>query len=241
MKILLTGASKGLGLEICKTLLSSGHEVFAVSRSEGSELKKLSEQYKGLLKFKSADLSDPEKARKEIFSQDFISHQTKLEGFVSNAALAYDDIITNVNADKLRAIFEVNVISPILLTKYSIRNMILNGAKGSIVHVSSVSVRTGYKGLAMYASSKGAMEAFSKNTAREWGVKGIRSNVVSPGFMSTDMSSSLTDEQRAKIYARTSLNSETKKYSVAKTVEFLLSDSASSITGQVIPVDCGTV
>jgi 3-oxoacyl-[acyl-carrier protein] reductase len=93
----------------------------------------------------------------------------------------------------------------------------------------------------MYASSKGALEAFSKNTAREWGVKGIRSNCVVPGFMATAMSASLTDEQRDKIYARTSLKAATSVESVAEMVSFLLSDKAASVTAQNIHVDNGTI
>ena len=94
---------------------------------------------------------------------------------------------------------------------------------------------------AMYASSKGALEAFSKDTAREWGVLGIRSNCVVPGFMETAMSARLTEEQRGKIYARTSLKAATSKESVAEMVAFLLSDKAESVTAQSIHVDNGTI
>ena len=128
-----------------------------------------------------------------------------------------------------------------MMTKNVIRNMILHKVKGSIVHISSISVHTGYKGLAMYASSKGALEAFSKDTAREWGSLGIRSNVVVPGFMATAMSSTLTEEQRGKIYARTSLKAATSIRSVAETVAFLVSEKAESITGQNIHIDNGTI
>ena len=93
----------------------------------------------------------------------------------------------------------------------------------------------------MYASSKGALEAFSKDTAREWGSLGIRSNVVVPGFMASAMSSTLTEEQRGKIYARTSLKAATSIRSVAETVAFLVSEKAESITGQNIHVDNGTI
>jgi 3-oxoacyl-[acyl-carrier protein] reductase len=137
--------------------------------------------------------------------------------------------------------YEVNVFTPMVLTKYAIRNMILHKTKGSIVHISSISVHTGYKGLAMYASSKGALEAFSKDTAREWGWMGIRSNCIVPGFMSTSMSAGLTDEQRHKIYARTSLKTATSIEAVAEMAAYLLSEKACSITAQSIHVDNGTI
>jgi 3-oxoacyl-[acyl-carrier protein] reductase len=119
--------------------------------------------------------------------------------------------------------------------------MILNKIKGSIVHISSISVHTGYKGLSMYASTKGALEAFSKNTAREWGSKGIRSNCVVSGFMDTNMSSSINNELKEKIKNRTSLRELTDVKSVSNTVEFLLSFKSNSITGQLINVDSGTI
>ncbi|GHV66234.1 hypothetical protein FACS1894199_09240 [Bacteroidia bacterium] len=93
----------------------------------------------------------------------------------------------------------------------------------------------------MYASSKGALEAFSKNTAREWGELGIRSNVVVPGFMETAMSATLDEKQKDRIYKRTSLKCPTSVHSVAEAVAFLLSEKAQSITGQNINVDSGTI
>ena len=240
MNILVTGCSRGVGLEICKVLLSQGHTVYGVARSHTDEFKVLEAEYAGKLFFKSIDLSDSEGARKSVF-KEFITNDIVLDGYVNNAAVAYDDIVTNLNLDRLKAMYEVNVFTPMMITKYAIRNMLLHKTKGCIIHISSISVHTGYKGLAMYASSKGALEAFSKDTAREWGVMGIRSNCVVPGFMATAMSSTLTEEQRSKIYARTSLKDATSINSVAETVAFLLSDKAYSITGQNIHVDNGTI
>lgn len=240
MNILVTGCSRGVGLEICKVLLAQGYTVYGVARSHTDEFKSLESEYAGKLFFKSIDLSDSEGARKSVF-KEFIINDIVLDGYVNNAAVAYDDIVTNLNLDRLKAMYDVNVFTPMMITKYTIRNMLLHKTKGSIVHISSISVHTGYKGLAMYASSKGALEAFSKDTAREWGQLGIRSNVVVPGFMATAMSSSLTEEQRSKIYARTSLKAATDVHSVAETVAFLLSEKACSITGQNIHVDNGTI
>ena len=128
-----------------------------------------------------------------------------------------------------------------IMVKYVIRNMIFNRVKGSIVHLSSISVHTGYKGLSMYASTKGALEAFSKNTSREWGVKGIRSNCLVAGFMKTDMSSTLNEDQINRIFNRNSMKTPTSKKSVSETIEFLISDKANSITGQNMFVDSGTI
>lgn len=240
MNILVTGCSRGVGLEICRVLLTQGNTVFGVARSYTEEFKALEKDYDGKLFFKSIDLSNSDGVRNSVF-KEFVTNDIVLDGYVNNAAIAYDDIVTNINLERLKAMYDVNVFTPMMITKYAIRNMLLHKTKGCIVHISSISVHTGYKGLAMYASSKGALEAFSKDTAREWGVLGIRSNVVVPGFMATAMSASLTEEQRNKIYARTSLKAATDVHSVAETVAFLLSDKASSITGQNIHVDNGTI
>ncbi|MCK9438386.1 MAG: SDR family oxidoreductase, partial [Synergistaceae bacterium] len=190
MNYLVTGCSRGVGLEICRILLEEGHTVYGVARSYTEDFKVLKNRFIGKLFFKSIDLSDSENVRKLIF-KEFITNSIKLDGYVNNAAMAYDDIVTNLNLDKLKAMYDVNVFTPMMITKYALRHMLLHKNKGSIVHISSISVHTGYKGLAMYASSKGAIEAFSKDTAREWGALGIRSNVVVPGFMETAMSSTL--------------------------------------------------
>lgn len=240
MNYLVTGCSRGVGLEICRVLLKEGHLIYGVARSYTEEFKTLEKEFKGRLFFKSIDLSDSENVRKTIF-KEFITNEVRLDGFVNNAAMAYDDIVTNLNLDRLKAMYDVNVFTPMMITKYAIRHMLLHKNKGSIIHISSISAHTGYKGLAMYASSKGALEAFSKDTAREWGALGIRSNVVVPGFMETAMSSTLTEDQKDRIYKRTSLKNATSVVSVAETVAFLLSEKACSITGQNIHVDNGTI
>lgn len=155
--------------------------------------------------------------------------------------MAYDDIVTNLNIDKLKAMYNVNVFTPMMITKYVLRNMLLSKKKGSIIHISSISAHTGYKGLAMYASSKGALEAFSKDTAREWGQLGIRSNVVVPWIYGNSYECIFNRRSKDRIYKRTSLKTATSVRSVAETVAFLLSDKACSITGQNVHVDNGTI
>ena len=240
MNILVTGVSRGVGLAICKVLLEQGSNVYGISRNYSKDFKALELMFPGKLFFKRVDLEKSSEVQQSVF-KEFLTNNIVLNGFVNNAATAYDDIITNLNLGKLETMYQTNVFSPMILTKYAIRNMIFNKTKGTIIHISSISAHTGYKGLAMYASSKAALEAFSKNTAREWGELGIRSNVVVPGFMETSMSSILSDEQKDRIYKRTSLKEETSINSVAETVAFLLSEKAKSITGQNIHVDSGTI
>jgi 3-oxoacyl-[acyl-carrier protein] reductase len=240
MNILVTGASRGVGLTICRVLLEQGHTIYAISRTYTEEIKTLELSYNDKFHFKTVDLSRSDCLQMNVF-REFIKNDIVLDGFVSNAAMAYDDIITNLNLEKLEKMYHTNVFTPMVLTKYAIRNMLFNKIGGSIIHISSISAHTGYKGLAMYASTKGAIEAFSKNTAREWGELGIRSNVVVPGFMETAMSATLSEQQKDRIYKRTSLKKATSIESVAETVSFLLSDKANSITGQNIHVDSGTI
>lgn len=236
--VLITGVSKGLGLHLSTSLLKNGNYiVYGVSRSSNPDI----EQLKADSRFRHLqhDLADSESV--SSIGKFIKDNKIVLDAFVNNAAMAYDDLITNASLEKLDAMFKLNVINPIMLTKMVLRNFLLNKTKGSVVHISSISVHTGYKGLSMYAASKGALEAFSKNTAREWGELEIRSNCVVAGFMETEMSKNLSDEQKNKIYNRTCLKKQTGKNSVADTVEFLLSEKSESITGQNIFVDSGTI
>jgi len=237
--ILVTGVSRGLGLEITKNLLNNGYNVWGISRKITNEVIELKKDYPNNFFFESIDLDDSENITVNI--KRFITNDIIIHGFVNNAASAYDDIITNINLKSLESMYRVNVFSPLMITKFVIRNMLLHKTMGNIVHISSISVHTGYKGLSMYASTKGALEAFSKNTSREWGEKGIRSNCVVSGFMDTEMSSTINDNLKERIKNRTSLKKLTDIESVSQTVEFLLSDKSSSITGQIINVDSGTI
>lgn len=238
--IVVTGDTGSLGGTVVEKILSeTSCGVIGIGRRTNDFTDRLVKSSADRYRHLVFDLNDVNGIRK--FFHEKIRPIGRVGGFVNNAANAYDDLITNIHVTSLEKMYRINVFSPMLLTKYIIRDMLVSKLAGSIVHISSVSAHTGYKGLAMYASTKGALEAFSKGTAREWGARGIRSNVVSPGFMETAISAKLTDEQREKIYKRTSLKRATDIDSVAETVVFLLTDKSASITGGVVNVDNGTI
>lgn len=240
MNVLITGISKGLGLKTANLLLNNKWTVYGISRNKTDELNELISKYPNNLKWLQYDLDDVNKIRPIIFNE-WIMFNIPINSFVNNAAIAYDDIVTNINLNSLEKMYRVNVFTPMMITKFVIRHMLLHNVCGSIVHISSISVHTGYKGLSMYASTKGALESFSINTAREWGEKGIRSNCVVAGFMETEMSSNLSENQKERIHKRTSLKKAVDVNSVASTIKFLISNEAKSITGQNIYVDNGTI
>lgn len=236
--VLITGGSKGLGLATAKKFLSSGWKVYTLSRNVTPSVEAL--QKNNNFEHKCFDLSRIDDIQHEVF-KGFVTNKIPLHAVVHNAAIAYDDIVTNARYSNIKNMYDVNVFAPMIINKYAIRNMLYNQTQGSIVSVSSVSSSTGYKGLSMYASTKGALEAHCKNLAREWGARGIRFNCVVPGFMETEMSRELSEDQKNRIYNRTCLKRETSVTSVAGTIFFLCSDEAETITGQKFYVDSGTI
>ncbi len=236
--ILITGISKGLGYFVTKKLLENNYFVYGLSSSVNKNIKLL-DNYNNF-KYLKFDLRNIDDIESKIFKK-FIDLSIPIYGVINNAAIAYDDIVTNLDVERLTEMYSVNVFAPIIITKRAIRNMLLNDVQGSLIHISSVSAHTGYKGLSMYASTKGALEAFSKNIAREWGERKIRSNCIAAGFMNSDMTENLSTDMKDRIFKRTSLKSETLKESVLEAILLLINNEARSITGEVIHVDAGTI
>ena len=137
----------------------------------------------------------------------------------------------------MRQTLDVNLLAPMLLAKQVVKGMLPRG--GSLVFVSSVAAVTGLSGLTVYGATKGALVAFSRAVAREYGERGIRSNCVLPGFLETEMSASLEEAQRVRLRRRTALGRLGQVEDVVGAVSFLLSPAAAFVTGTELIVDGG--
>ena len=159
-------------------------------------------------------------------------------GLVNNAATGTGGILATMRTEQINNLIRLNTLSPIILTKYLLRSMMTGGA-GRIVNVSSIVGFTGYSGLSVYSATKASMIGFTKSLAREVGEIGINVNAVAPGFVDTDMTALLQDEQREKIVRRSALRRLPEVTDIADAVEFLMGEKSRNITGTLLTVDAG--
>jgi 3-oxoacyl-[acyl-carrier protein] reductase len=159
-------------------------------------------------------------------------------GLVNNAGMSADGVLALTSTHQIEAVVRLNTTSPIVLTKYVVRFMMADGG-GRIVNISSVAAFTGYNGLSVYAATKASLIGFTRSLAREVGRAGVNVNAVAPGFVSTEMTQSLTEESRQRIVRRSALKRLVEVDDVANAVDFLFNDGARNITGTVVTVDAG--
>jgi 3-oxoacyl-[acyl-carrier protein] reductase len=239
--VLVTGASRGLGLAIARRLTEAGYRVIAVARGKSKPLTEAIEAAerggRGELRFAPFDLG------KVDGIPDLVKNLRKefgpLYGLVNNAAVGHDGALAMMHNSRIEELVRLNTLSPIVLTKYVVRAMMAEGT-GRIVNVASIIGFTGYSGLAAYAATKAAMLGFTRSLAREVGRLGINVNAVAPGFLDTEMTHGLVGEQRERVIRRSALRRLADVDDVAEAVEFLLGDRARSISGTVLTVDAGT-
>jgi 3-oxoacyl-[acyl-carrier protein] reductase len=233
---LVTGGSRGLGLAICQRLLAEGWSVTTTARHPSPEISATAARYPDRFRFVATDLSAPD-------GVTTLAHQALVlegfDGFVANAAVGTDGLLTLLPESAIRNCIELNLLANILLAREVIKGMLARGSGGSLVFVSSVAARTGLSGLSVYGASKAALAAFSRALAREYGPRAIRSNCVVPGFLETDMSAPLPPAHRSTLARRTPLGRLGHPDDVVGAVSFLLGPDAAHVSGTEIVVDGG--
>lgn len=235
--ILVTGGSRGLGLAIARKLAADGARVIALARRSSADLEAAKEAAPlGRIVFEPADLSDID-ALPEIVRSLRKVHGPVF-GLVNNAGLGTEGLLATMHNSQIEALIRLNTLSPIVLTKYVVRGMMADGG-GRIVNMSSIIGSTGYNGLAAYGATKASMIGFTKSLAREVGKLGITVNAVAPGFVETELTGSMTEEDRKRIAGRSALRRLVEPDDVANAVAYLLSDAARNVTGTVLTVDAG--
>ncbi len=236
---LVTGGSRGIGEGISKVLAAQGFHVVICFTSNADKAKTVLSAIEGaggtgeLCQFDVAD-----SAQVDAKFEDIHARHGALDVLVNNAGITIDGLLMRLKDEDLDRTLGVDLKGAIYTTRAATRAM-MRARKGSIIQISSVIGEMGNAGQAAYAAAKSGLIGFSKSVAKELGSRGIRCNVITPGYIETDMTGALTDAQKEAILRNVPLGSMGSSQDVAECVAFLASPASRYITGQVIGVNGG--
>jgi 3-oxoacyl-[acyl-carrier protein] reductase len=226
----VTGGSRGIGRAIAVELASAGADVVLGYRSGAEEAESVASEIGG--RAVRADVADPEQAKA------LVDEAGEIAILVNNAGLTRDGVLARMTDADWRDVIETNLSSVFYTCRAATRGMMKRRA-GSIVNISSIVGLRGNWGQTNYSSSKAGIIGFTKSLARELGSRGVRANVVAPGYVKTRLTDELPENARTAMLANTPLGRLGDPEDVAGAVRFLCSDEASFITGEVLLVDGG--
>ena len=227
---LVTGASRGIGRAVARELARAGATVVVGYRSGQAEAEALAEEIGG--RAVQADVSSPDDARR------LVEETGDIDVLVNNAGLTRDGLLARMSDDDWHTVIETN-LSSVFYTCRAVTRPMMKKRSGVIVNISSIVGVHGNWGQTNYAASKAGIIGFTKSLARELGSRGIRANVVAPGYVKTQLTDVLPDEATAAMVGQTPLGRVAEPEEIAGAVRFLASDEASFITGDVLLVDGG--
>ena len=236
---LITGSTRGIGLAIADKLAQVGCNVVITGRQESLAVEvanRISDKYGVKALPVTGDISSKESID-EIVSKS-LEIFGKVDILVNNAGITKDNLLLRMNENDWDSVLDVNLKSAFLFTKAVIRGM-LKQKYGRIINVSSIVGEIGNPGQANYSASKGGLIALTKSLAREFAAKNINVNAVAPGFISTEMTDQLTEDQKAQLTTSIPQKKLGRVEDVANGVAFLSGDESSYITGQVIAINGG--
>ena len=236
--VVVTGGSRGLGAGIVESYLDSGDLVATCARSATEQTEKwAADPDTGpRFLFAPADLSSADDAK--AFVSAVIDRWGHIDVLVNNAGVARDGILAMAPDEDIDTVVDLNLKGTIYMTRLVSRRMLARGS-GSIVNISSIVGRSGYRGLSVYSATKAALDGFTRALARELGSRGIVVNGVAPGYLRTEMSHGLDEAQLGQIVRRTPAGRLGEPADIARVVQFLTDPANSYLTGQILVVDGG--
>ena len=233
---LVTGASRGIGAAIADELGAQGAKVFgtATSESGAQAIGQRLSAHAG----EGRVLNVTDGAAVEALIESIVKDHGRLSILVNNAGITRDQLLMRMKDEDWQAILDTNLTSVYRTSKAVMRTM-MKARHGRIINIASVVAMTGNPGQTNYAAAKAGIIAFSKSLAREIGSRGVTVNVVAPGFIDTDMTRALSDEQRRALEGTIALGRLGAPADIAHAVAFLASKAAGYITGETMHVNGG--
>ena len=237
--VIVTGAARGIGEAIAIRMAEQGAHIAFTFLSSEEKARTLEDRLRSLgVKAKGYRSNAGSYEDSEKFVNEVLEEHGTVDVCINNAGISKDSLLLRLNPAQWDEVMETNLKSVFNMTKHVIKPM-MKAKKGSIVNMSSIIGIRGNAGQASYAASKAGIIGFTKSVAHELGSRNIRCNAIAPGFVETDMTHYLKDEEGAKSFlAKIPLNRFASAAEIADTTLFLASDMSSYITGQVISV-CG--
>lgn len=234
---LVTGASRGIGASIAAALAAAGASVVGTATSQGGAdgiSAALGDRGRGIV----LDVADPESVQAAV--RDVQANEGAPSILVNNAGITRDNLLMRMKQDEWDDVVATNLTGLFAMSKACLRGM-MKARKGRIINIASVVASMGNPGQANYAATKAGMVGFSKSLAREIGSRGITVNVVAPGFIDTDMTKDLPEENRAAMLDQVPLGCLGAGADIANAVVFLASAAGDYITGETLHVNGGMV
>lgn len=237
-KILITGGSRGIGEALVKALSAEGADIGFSYRSSAESAERVASEASAngtMVKAYQSDAADFDQAAELV--KAFIADFGQVDVLINNAGITADTLMLRMSEEQWDRVITVNLKSVFNLTKQVLRPM-LKARAGSIINMSSVVGVFGNAGQANYAASKAGIIGFTKSIAKEVGSRGIRCNAIAPGFIETDMTDALTEEQRKGYTDNIPLGRLGSGQDIADACTYLASDRSKYLTGQVLSI-CG--
>ena len=237
--VVVTGAGRGIGLEIAKAFAAEGAKVAVISRNEsscGGAVNTINSDYPGASKAYPVDVADGDAVNE--LAKTVIADFGSIDILVNNAGITRDGLLMRMKEEDWDAILDTNLKGAFLMTK-AFQRPLMKAKAGRIINMSSVIGIMGNAGQANYAASKAGLIGFTKSVARELAGKKVTCNAIAPGFIATDMTDALDEKLKEGIVAKIPLKELGQVEDVTALTLFLASDEARYITGQVIATDGG--